>query len=133
MKRILFFITIFGLTISCTKDEPIPAEQESLVGKWIWKSTCGGYTNGCIYPDGNNVETIEFSSDLLYTKMVNGVIEAQEKYSITDTIETDPETLFKVQLENQNSFYFLFRDQQLNIQRGDSWSKYDRTDATSKK
>ena len=125
-KLIWVFILALG-TISCsTDDEIVENYEQNLIGKWKWISTCGGYMNGCLYSDQDNVETIEFKTGEVYIQIVNGEIITKSNYTITDTIDTDSEKLFKLEFKDGSQSYFFFVENNIRFQIGNSWKEYSR-------
>lgn len=71
--RTLSFILIFGLLLSCKKDNNVDLSRQ-LIGKWELRKI-ENFSSVSNYPPGNNV-TIEFKANLKYTRNDStGIIE----------------------------------------------------------
>ncbi len=126
MKKYIYVILLsFGI-ISCSSDNDINIDNTNLTGKWIWVSSCGGFTGGCWYPNEDNFESIEFKDGFIYIKKINGIIDTESNYIITDTIINGPDKLFKIEFQNGHNTYFRFIDDNLSIEGGDFWIEYSR-------
>ena len=87
---ILIVIT-FLVGAGCNK-EKIDYDPDSIIGKWEWLYTSGGFA-GTIYPKENESITWEFTEDSIFIRRVNNKISFQAGfYALQDTLfwENDP-------------------------------------------
>ena len=128
MRKTVYLLILAVGIISCSNDDEILIQDEqTLIGKWIWSSTCGGYMNSCRYPDEDNFESLEFKENSEYIQKINGEVDVIGRYSVTDTIDTGSEELYKIEFEDGAGSYFSLFNNTLRFQQGDSWKKYLRT------
>ena len=93
MKKIkLLFIFLFLLPLcvvllgaGCEKDD-LNHDPSSIIGKWEWLYTSGGFA-GTVYPKDEEKVTWEFTEDSLFIRRVNNNISFQINfYSSNDTL-----------------------------------------------
>ena len=84
MKKIvisssIIFLLIICFTSSCQKDESF--ETESILGKWEWIYTYGGF-GGVTYPQEGQSVILEFTKDNRLIESENGVTSFETDYSV---------------------------------------------------
>ena len=90
MKRILI-ILVSLIICSCSKDNNKSDNntiEQKIIGKWIWKASCGGYTGNCDYPDTNTISSIEFTNNNTFSQKFNDSIYSIGEYVINKKITT---------------------------------------------
>jgi hypothetical protein len=85
MKRLLFFIALVTINLSCHKEEQIIYSSD-LIGEWEWLSTCGGFSGGCGTPQTtNSTAKIIFSQDSVIYNFQNNAFVSSNEFSILRT------------------------------------------------
>jgi hypothetical protein len=86
----------------CEKNDPKNYDPDSIIGKWEWLYTSGGFV-GTTYPQKGQTETIEFTEDSVLIARKNGEITFETYFNISgDTLKyhqgTDLE--YKIKISN---------------------------------
>jgi hypothetical protein len=97
MKKLIYlFILTLGI-FSCSSSDENEIDNSELIGKWNWISSCGGFTGNCWYPSENNYESVEFTNNA-YIKRINGVLDTEINYTMTDTYMNGTSTIYVMEL-----------------------------------
>ena len=67
----------------------------SLVGKWIWQSSCGGFV-GCVYPTGSNHKILRITEDLLELNEA-GKITLSDSYVVRSVDGDDQRKTYEIE------------------------------------
>ncbi len=104
MKPILLKISFIFLFLSlmgagCEKEKS-DYDPNSIIGKWKWVYTLGGFA-GTTYPKDGHTETVEFTEDSMFIARDNGEITFETDFNISgDTLKyhqgTDLEYKIKI-------------------------------------
>jgi hypothetical protein len=79
MKKILFLLIIFIFFNGCKKDNYLNYSS-SLIGKWSWLRTCGGFA-GCLGPEDEHVTiNLVFTSDSIYNLYQNDTLKFTARF-----------------------------------------------------
>jgi len=85
MMRFGLYILFCILASSCEKEV-----EMSLLGRWEWIESCGGFAGGCFTPESRGEKiTVEFRSDLTYRQFVNDTLIRTCRYEIVHSISDD--------------------------------------------
>lgn len=119
MKKtgIIILVILLG---SCTKKIEVTSIDQ-IPGKWNWESTCGGYTDTCIYSSKTNYASIQFASNGNYIEKHNDTVYLQTDYSIIKYDDTYGTLLLD---KSTISRPVTILDDRLLISRGDSLDSY---------
>ncbi len=84
MKNIVLFVILFALaSVACSKNVAVIMDQ-SVVGKWKWMYSVGGFTGKDTVKPGTNTTMLIFNPNHTYEKVVNGTTVAQGMYTIVN-------------------------------------------------
>ena len=85
MKRLLYFcILILSVCIGC-KENPVGPSSPSLIGKWNWVKSVGGFTGGTFTPQTeHHTSTIVFAADSSYRMYLNDSLAASSTFSLRE-------------------------------------------------
>jgi hypothetical protein len=124
MRYLFTIILLLQLTISsCDKEDNFSLE---LIGKWNWKSTCGGITGQCGYSSVDNIKTVEITKSRLIEK-VNGLTTLDTGYKIKSKSKDSSSTSYEIELNNGQIWRLALRTiETLDIEKGDFWDNYER-------
>ena len=125
MKTLYFFVIIFILFAGCEKTSYY--YSESIVGKWEWTGSCGGFTGGCWYPDKDNQLMAEFTSDNRYIRYSNGIKTFEIKYSLGKTYDNGGTKSYEIIFSTGWETVFWFVNQNtLDLPGGDFVEEFKR-------
>ena len=86
LKLSTMLLLFLFISAGCEKDEPY-YNPNSIIGKWEWLSTSGGFA-GTTYPKEGESVTWEFTEDSVAIRRVNNEITFQkEYYTSKDTLD----------------------------------------------
>ena len=126
MSKPIYYLFIVLFITSCSPDEDNYADAVELNGKWSLKSTCGGFTGSCWFPDSVDEDVIEFENTVNYTQRMNGQIVVETTYTIRELDLDLSYRLFEMNFANGNSKRFTLNDNNLQVENGDTWKEYER-------
>jgi len=86
MKKVfLYFIIFLTTSVGCEKEKS-PVYSSSLIGKWSWLISCGGFA-GCSTPQSTGVTmTLVFSQDSTWFRYLNDTLEATGRFYTYKTV-----------------------------------------------
>jgi hypothetical protein len=115
-------IKTIKLTIEVIQDD----FRNKIIGKWKYIQTCGGYDGGCwdIYP--NEILTVEFTEDMVYSKFINDDLIESHVYEFVDGWKSGESAIYAIQFDNDFTTYYKLSDDSLDIQIGDTIEEFVR-------
>ena len=88
MKKIIFLLVIIASCFGCKKDNSYNFSS-SLIGKWSWFISCGGFV-GCVTPAVEHVTiNLVFTADSVYNYYTNDTLRTTFKFSVYKLVSTD--------------------------------------------
>ena len=88
MKEIIFLLVVIASCFGCKKDNSYNFSS-SLIGKWSWFISCGGFV-GCVTPEVEHVTiNLVFTADSVYNYYTNDTLRTSYKFSIYKLVSTD--------------------------------------------
>lgn len=128
--RIAFYFLFIVIAFSCSSNDDVKIEEEisiedpSLIGKWLWISSCGGITGDCWYPPVGYKETMTFGADSTFIEMQDDIVSIDSRYLITDTLAIGSQRVYTINFEYGFNTEFIFKGDTLSITLGDYWGDY---------
>ena len=106
MKKLIFLLLIFIYCCGCEKDDSI-RYSSSLIGKWSWLRTCGGFA-GCLGPKEEHITiTLVITNDSVYNDYVNDTLRISSRFHTYESITADgKDTLNVIKFDNGGQEYF---------------------------
>ena len=89
MKNLVILVLIvIAFYAGCKKDDSF-ISSSSLIGKWSWFITCGGFA-GCVTPEVEHVTiNLVFTADSIYNYYANDTLRASYRFSVYKSVSTD--------------------------------------------
>jgi len=95
MKKLIFLLLIFISCYRCEKDDSFHYSS-SLIGKWSWLRTCGGFA-GCLGPKEEHITiTLVINSDSIYNNYVNDTLRTSSRFHTYESISADGKDTLRV-------------------------------------
>jgi hypothetical protein len=88
MKKLILLLLIFIYCIGCEKDNSM-RYSSSLIGKWSWLRTCGGFA-GCLGPKEEHITiTLVITADSIYNNYLNDTLRISGRFHTYQSISDD--------------------------------------------
>src|SRR5664279_4807046 len=88
MRRAIFLVVIFLSCYGCEKDDSTHYSS-SLIGKWSWLRTCGGFV-GCVGPEIEHINVnLIITADSIYHYYQNDTLKMSVRFHTYKLISLD--------------------------------------------
>jgi hypothetical protein len=89
MKKIIFLLVIIASGLGCKKDNSYNFSS-SLIGKWSWVRSCGGFSGGCWTPQSASERiNLVFTPDSIYNVYQADTLIASTRFHVYKSAYTD--------------------------------------------
>jgi len=103
-----------------------PDIMKKLAGRWLWQSSCGGFTGSCWYPVKEDSTILEVTRDMNFIKYAKDSITLQMTFTLTDPSLNGTTEVYGFVFGDNPPQWFWFADELLCVQGGDFVENYSR-------
>jgi hypothetical protein len=114
MKKLVFLLIIFLFCNGCEKDTSTNYSS-SLIGKWSWLVSCGGFA-GCSTPESTHTTmNLVFTVDSIYNVYQHDSLIVSSRFHVYKLISTDTKDTLNVLSYDQESRTFSVKNDTLRM------------------
>jgi hypothetical protein len=115
MKKLIYLLLIILFVCGCEKDNSTNYSS-SLIGKWSWVISCGGFA-GCSTPESSHTTmNLVFTVDSIYNVYQHDSLIISSRFHVYKTVSTDTKDTLNVLTYDQGSQTFSIKNDTLRTE-----------------
>jgi hypothetical protein len=113
MKRALCLLLATIAIFSCSEDQDT-RPSSSFKGKWIWKSTCGGFI-GCTYASGSASQELMIGDSVIFQRQ-NGKLIWSDTYVLKNVSTNGDSVVFELEMSDGTTWICTVTHNELSVE-----------------